>query len=72
MNLKRKEEELCHDAICAKNEIARERRDSILDKREVSLTFIKFHLGNIEKFLAITGMDNQPCIDDILESHYRL
>lgn len=72
MNFKRKEEELCFDAILAKNEIARELRDSALDKRDVSLNFIKFHLCNIEKFLTLTGMDNQPSVDDILESHFRL
>jgi len=76
MNLKRKDEELAFNAILAKNDLARMVRDG---EATGELGTVKMSTGNvmvclrqIEKFLAVTGLDNQPCVDDIMDSHFRL
>lgn len=58
------------DAILAKNDIARQVRDSIQHREPMSTDQIMYCLNQIEIYL---GQDNQPSVNDIINtSAYRL
>lgn len=58
------------NAILAKNDIAREVRDSIQHREEMSTNQIMYCLNQIEAYI---GEANQPSVNDIINtSAYRL
>lgn len=58
------------DAILAKNDIAREVRDSIQQGERMSTNAILYALNQIEAYI---GESNQPSVNDIVNtSAYRL
>lgn len=61
--------DLHFDAIIAKNNIAREIRDSRQHHEEINASWVEAQLAIIEQFI---GEGNQPAISDILESEYGL